>query len=190
MDASERRQKRPKWSSFSHQIQFQPTQIDRVQLEAVNRPVPCKQKGIREFWRFSANPELRLEPYRGSQGQILSAHAQPFAKLFTDRSGRQNEEVAPEDSEELLLAQGVLAALLACHESSVRDVARPVGRFRARRTLRAGSHLDLALRGSITDHKSRGRGRAAVRARLGPTGSPFWGVCLVSDQSLCRVRFK
>jgi hypothetical protein len=41
--------KRFKWSSFSHQNQTQPTRIDRVQLEAVNRPVPCKHKGIRQF---------------------------------------------------------------------------------------------------------------------------------------------
>ena len=109
---------------FTHLIHLYLTQNDGLQSEAANRPVPCKHKGTRGFPDNFGSNRIKAVAFRGSQVQILSAHAQPLARLFTDRSGRQNEEVAPEDSEELLLAQGILAALLACHESSVTDLAR------------------------------------------------------------------
>jgi hypothetical protein len=47
-----------KWSSFSHQIQLHLTRIVRVQLEAVNRPVPCKHKGIRQFSEFLGKTQV------------------------------------------------------------------------------------------------------------------------------------
>jgi len=62
LGASECRQKRFKWSSFSHYIQLHLTGYDRVQSKPANRPVSCKHKGIRDpDWRryFHSTPDPR-----------------------------------------------------------------------------------------------------------------------------------
>lgn len=61
-------QKGFKWPSFSHQNQFQPTQIYRVQLEAVNRSVTCKHKGIREFSEIFGKTRVKARTLQGVTG--------------------------------------------------------------------------------------------------------------------------
>ena len=60
--------KRFKWSSFSHQNQIQRTRIDRVRLEAVNRPVPCKHKGIRQFSEIFGKSRVKARTLQGVAG--------------------------------------------------------------------------------------------------------------------------
>ena len=57
-----------KRSSFSHQNQFQPTRIDRVPLETVNRPVPCKHKGIRQFSEIFGVTRVKARTLQGVAG--------------------------------------------------------------------------------------------------------------------------
>ena len=52
-------------SSFMHLIHLYLTQNDDCQLEAANRPVPWKHRGIRGFRRHSVTTKLRPEPSRG-----------------------------------------------------------------------------------------------------------------------------
>ncbi len=68
LEASECRQKRFKWSSFSHHIQLHLTRIDRVGLKAVNRPAPCKHKGIREFSEIFGITRVKARTLQGVAG--------------------------------------------------------------------------------------------------------------------------
>ena len=49
------------------------TQNDDVQLEAANRPVPCKHREIGGFSETVGNDIMKAKTSRGSQIQILSA---------------------------------------------------------------------------------------------------------------------
>ena len=53
------RPRRFKWSSFTHHIHLDSTQFDEAQLEAANRPVPCKYKGICEFSESFAEDKVK-----------------------------------------------------------------------------------------------------------------------------------
>jgi hypothetical protein len=69
--------KRFKWSSFSHHNQFQLTQIDGLQLEAANRPVPCKHKGIRQFSDIFGTTRVKATTLQGvaNSNMVGSNHA-------------------------------------------------------------------------------------------------------------------
>jgi hypothetical protein len=66
-------------SSFTHLIHLYLTQNDQVQLEAANRPVPCKHKGIREYPDNFGSDRIKAVAFRGSQGQMRWRRPDYFA---------------------------------------------------------------------------------------------------------------
>jgi hypothetical protein len=96
-----------KWSSFGHQNQFQPTHIDRVQLEGEDRSVPCKHKGIRQFSEIFGATRVKARTLQGVAGsKPVSPTKGPFAKLLT-KPATKSQKIAPEDSQERFLVSGV-----------------------------------------------------------------------------------
>jgi hypothetical protein len=57
--------------SFTHQIHLYLTQNDGLQSEAVNRPVPCKHKGIRGFSETSGNDQIKARTFSRTLVQML-----------------------------------------------------------------------------------------------------------------------
>jgi hypothetical protein len=82
-DTTSRSPKRFKWSSFSHQNQFQLIRVDRVQLEAVNRPVPCKHKGIRQFSDKVGKSRVKARTFSRSPVRMRSIPTKRMSRWST-----------------------------------------------------------------------------------------------------------